>query len=120
MTIPAPVSIYSLTGIPSLNGDGFAYEPGSSMTLFMDSVNNLAGSATRLPNGQSVVDWANGLVQQQQLRRLSTGLLQPAPLGTTGVNPLQAAPLGTTGVNPLQQVLQTLQVILAGFGQPVI
>lgn len=60
-TVPA-LSNYTQTGIAGVDG-GYAYPPGSSMVQFRDNINNTAAAACMSPDGtQSVMDWANNLV----------------------------------------------------------
>jgi hypothetical protein len=56
------------SGIPNFNG-GFAYPPGSEMAQFLDHLNGTVASATRGPDGGSVLNWATGLAQQAAMRQ---------------------------------------------------
>lgn len=45
---PAPLVLFSQTGIANLSGNGYAYTPGSGMTQFLDSLNTQMANATRI------------------------------------------------------------------------
>ncbi len=60
---------YTQTGIPSLDGQGYAYKPGSAMTSFLDGINQQMAAAGSVAPGVSVVDWAKSLPEQQKARK---------------------------------------------------
>lgn len=129
--LPGGFSQFNNTGVPGMMG-GDAYPPGSSMTGFMDDLNNQVASATRGPNGESVLDWANNLAAGNGQGPVQT------PQAPMGVGPTSQAPqsgqpkMGSLSQNPpsggqlallllaevLEQVLeQVLQKLKGGKGK---
>ncbi len=111
--VPAPAmgisnpSLYSSTGIPSLDGQSYAYPPGSPMTSFMDDLNSRVGLATKSPDGSSdVMTWANGLVMQAQLRKQQQQALMAQQLqaGATG----SASASGASSIGQMLQMLMSM------------
>lgn len=98
---------YTSTGIAGLTG-GYAYPPGSTMTQFLDSVNNTAAAAMVGPNGQDVVSWANGLAQQQQARKMAQ-----AQAGLTG----SAGTAANSSNELISQIFNTMMFILSNLNK---
>jgi hypothetical protein len=108
MAQPASISNFASTGVPGMTG-GFAYPPGSSMTTFMDTINNTVSAATRGPNGVSVVGWANGLAAQAAQRKAQAAATAAATVGSaTGT-----AAAGSSGAPNISQIFQMLLTMLA-------
>lgn len=71
----------------SMGGNGgLPQQQGSAMTQFMNDLNGTVGNALSVPGGGSVVDWAQGLVMQQQMRKAGLGgmMNQTGTMGSSG------------------------------------
>lgn len=100
---------FSATGIPTLDGQSYAYPPGSPMTSFMDDINNRVSLATRSPDGVTdITTWANGLVLQAQQRKQQQQALLAQQMGLQGAAGSGAA----SGAGGMGQMLQMLLSML--------
>jgi hypothetical protein len=107
---------YSQTGVPGIGG-GYAYTPGSGMAGFMDNLNNTVAVALSGPNGGSIVDWANGLLLQQQQRKqlqlAQQQMLTAGMMGGMGTMGAMGTPGAGTGMSGLTQMFQMLMSMLS-------
>ena len=102
-------SNYAQTGIASISGSGYAYPPGSTMASFMDNINNTVASCSAGPNGGSIIDWANGLVQQAKLRQQMQAAAQQQALEAQAAQMQslqQATASGTSTASSLSRLYQ--------------
>lgn len=113
--VPAPAlgvtnpTQFSATGIPALDGQSYAYPPGSPMTSFMDDINNRVSLATRSPDGTTdITTWANGLALQAQQRKQQQQALLAQQMGLQGAAGSGAA----SGAGGMGQMLQMLLSML--------
>lgn|GEM_PF-4904571 len=112
-------SNYAKTGVTSITGNGYAYPPSSSMTSFMDNINNTVAAACAGPSGGSIIDWANGLVQQAQLRQQMQAAAQQQALQAEAAQSQalqQAAASGTgtsSSLNKLYQIYDMAMTMMS-------
>jgi len=89
------------------------------MTSFMDNINNTVAAACAGPSGGSIIDWANGLVQQAQLRQQMQAAAQQQALQAEAAQSQalqQAAASGTgtsSSLNKLYQIYDMAMTMMS-------
>jgi hypothetical protein len=104
------LSQFATTGVPSLDGQSYAYMPGSSMAMFMDDLNNRVGLAARGPDGTDVMTWANGLALQAEQRRQQQQALLAQQLEAANAG---AQSGGIDPNNPMQMLQMLLSMLMS-------